>query len=838
MAQTGLFGTDERRPPGGPGLYAHVALERGIERAAKNALGHGQEVDATLTYAVPPGTPVGGRVRVPLGKRNLPAEGIVVRVGGAELLGTLSPERVKPATLAAGAPLPAHLVELGVWLSGYYVCPLGMALSAMTPAAVKRASGRVTIVEFHHRAGVPLPAGAPAALKRVWAAVEGLDAGTFPASKPALMGALAKAVGRGVGPATMRKLIDGGLLHATSRTEVRGSAPDPAQGADAAEQPDDKSAPAPPTAGGARSAEERTLTAYQRAAVEGIAATLGRFAPHLLLGVTGSGKTEVYLQVIDRALRAGKQALALVPEIALTPQTSRRFVERFGAAQGVAVLHSGLSAAQRHAQWAACAEGRVGVVVGARSAVFAPLARLGVIVVDEEHDGSYKQDQLPRYHARDVAVKRAALLNCPIVLGSATPSLESWANAQPGPGAEQGKYALWRLPDRVGGGTLPAVEIADLAQERRARAAQTGWRDRQMHLLGPRLESSLDQTLAGGGQAILLLNRRGYANHLCCPDQRCGWAMHCNHCDATMVYHLLDRADPRRGVGTGYLRCHHCLAENLTPRACPECGKPINRFGLGTQRVEEELERKFMVTRGLTATGDAPTLARVDSDTMGTARDYFRVLDRFAKGEVRVLVGTQMIAKGLDFPNVRLVGVISADTALNLPDFRAAERTFQLVAQVAGRAGRGREPGRVIVQTMEPRAPSIVLAARHDFDAFAARELAVRARAMGTGLPPVGRMARIVCRDLKHERAQSAAAAVHAALTDEARPLQAAGIAIALRGPMPCPIARIANHHRFAVEVFANTRGVVQTLLGGVRRRGLLTSDAHTAVDVDPIALL
>jgi len=511
----------------------------------------------------------------------------------------------------------------------------------------------------------------------------------------------------------------------------------------------------------------------------------------------------------------------------------------------------------------------VDVVVGARSAIFAPLDSLGLIVVDEEHDSSYKQDQLPRYHARDVAVKRAQLLGCSVVLGSATPSLESYANAGgrtaptvrttatampasasagglrlaggPAPAAAS-KYTLHTLRTRATGAPMPKVEIVDLALERKLRAKDGGWRDSHLHLLGPTLERALGETLTRGGQAMLLLNRRGYANYIACPDQRCGWVKHCDDCDATMVYHLLfDRASGS-SRDAGFVRCHHCLAEHLLPRTCPVCSKKINTFGLGTQRVEEELERKLAHTHGLRASpgpaGEPVTMLRVDSDTMSTARDYFDALDRFARGEVRLLLGTQMIAKGLDFPNVQLVGVINADTALNLPDFRATERTFQLVSQVAGRAGRekvGDGAGRVIVQTMEPQAPSIRLAASHDYEAFASIELAVRSRA---GLPPSGRMARIVCRDIDHLKAEAAATTVRARLDAAGTELGAKAGRLMIRGPMPCPISRIARHYRFSVELVAQSRGVVQALLGRLREQGLLKSDAHTAVDVDPVAML
>ncbi|MGD9690939.1 MAG: primosomal protein N' [Phycisphaerales bacterium] len=868
---SGLFSSQSDAPievhlPAGT-RFAQIAVERGIERAVLDNRDH----DGTLTYRFDPraaataGLDVGDRVRVPLGRGNTLAPGVVVALGGVELLAGLAPARVKSIASRSGSGLPAPLVELARWIAHYYICPLGMVLGAMMPAAVKRGVGarRVTLVA---RAFEPPAASPPGDLlakltpgaRRAWTRIAALGSGAFPMS-PRALSTETREAGASVSAAMIRRLIDAGLLTTSSHVEVR-------SGPGAWEDP-----PLPPVARPADSTlPTLTLTPEQQATIDGVVDSLGSFAVHLLRGVTGSGKTEVYLRAIDAALARGGSAIVLVPEIALTPQTAGRFVHRFGR-ERVAVLHSGLSAAQRHARWAACAApgSTVRVVVGARSAIFAPLDRLALIVVDEEHDSSYKQDQLPRYHARDVAIKRAQLLSCPIVLGSATPSLESYANAL------EGRYRLWTLPRRVvGGGRLPRVEIVDLAEERRARASAAGGRDAHLHLLGPRLEAALARTLDAGGQVMLLLNRRGYANYVSCPDARCGWVLHCRDCDATMVFHLgsarptLPRAPgaPRR---PGFVRCHHCLAEQLLPTRCPQCARNTNTFGLGTQRVEEELERKFGATHGLRgpraadAAGDAPpTLLRVDGDTMSTARDYFSALDRFASGQVRVLVGTQMIAKGLDFPNVRLVGVINADTALALPDFRAAERTFQLVSQVAGRAGRSRDndaaapidPGLVIVQTFDPSAPSIRLAASHDFEAFANQELAHRARA-GLPPPPHGRMARIVCRDINHQKALAAAEALHLALAAAAEDLGLAN-ALRVRPPAACPIARIAGQHRIGIELLArgtaspadargagknkklSGAGILQAVLQRVRAQGLLRSDAHTAVDVDPVALL
>jgi primosomal protein N' (replication factor Y) len=410
-----------------------------------------------------------------------------------------------------------------------------------------------------------------------------------------------------------------------------------------------------------------------------------------------------------------------------------------------------------------------------------------------------------------VAIKRGQIEGCPVVLGSATPSLESFSNAV------ECRYRLWELPDRVGGARLPRVEIVDLAQERREQAALGLVDPRHLSPLSRRLESALQRTLDEGGQAILLLNRRGYSSYVCCPSATCGWVMKCNDCDASMVLH-------RARVEAGELvRCHHCLAEQKVPRQCPVCARRVMTLGAGTQRLEEDLAAKFPTLV------PGRTLVRVDGDTMRGAKDYFEVLGRFGSGEVRVLLGTQMIAKGLDYPNVRLVGVVNADTALSIPDFRAAERTFQLVSQVAGRCGRGMHEGLVIVQTVNPEEPAIAMAARHDYVGFAMRELGLRKR---SGLPPATRMARIVVRDADHgaarARAQELAGLLESVMSPGSR----------LLGPAPCAVSRVAGQFRFGVELIAAKATDLQGALSRLRGAGLLKSDATTAVDVDPIALM
>lgn len=767
---------------GDAGLLVRVAVERSVE-------GDG------LTYLSPwPDVRIGEQVLAPLGRTR--TTGVVIARGGDELLGELDRDRLKPLSDRLGVALPPSLIDLARWISAYYATPLGMVLASMVPGAVKRRTGARTIevvarTDDHTEASLLQRETLTPSARLAWSAVVALGKDALPMPPRAL----AAAVNTTLAP--INRLVKAGLLVRSEREEIRsrGFVPEPA---------------------GARPESTPTPNPQQAAAIEGIAPTLGSFAVHLLFGITGSGKTEVYLRLIERVLERNQTALVLVPEISLTPQTSRRFEERFGAR--VAVLHSGLSASQRNQQWDLAASGVARVVVGARSAAFAPLENLGLIVVDEEHDGSYKQDTLPRYHGRDVAIKRAQMASCPIVLGSATPSLESWANAI-GPSA---RYRLWRLTERAGTGKLPPVRIVDLASEQpwgRGKPS-AGGHGRGPLMIGATLRAALSRTLRDGGQAILLLNRRGFATFMHCPA--CKWTLTCDECDAAMVLHR-SRELPKGGI----VRCHHCLAERRVPRVCELCAKPVVALGVGTQRVEEELGQ--ILAEEL---GDAQgALERLDADNIRGVRELHHALDRFGSGRSRVLLGTQMIAKGLDYPNVRLVGVISADTALNLPDFRAMERTYQLVSQVAGRAGRGEHPGTVIVQTFNPQNPAIRLAARHDFEAFAELELSSRRRAC---LPPAWRMARIVVRDQDHAKGAARAATLAASLRAAADGIED----VRIDGPAPCAVARIEGWHRWDILVRAASAGAVQRILNTARSRSDLVSDAHTAVDVDPVSVM
>ena len=763
--------------------YAQVAPEQGIDAGPSG-----------LTYAVPESLGdlhVGDRVIVPLGKRDRPVPGYVVQLKKA-----CDFEKAKPihARDPQSLSLTDDLVQLARWMAGYYCCPLGMVFLSMLPASVKRGTGSVRRLLVSMRDEQPEPLPKLTALQRNVLDRLGHHAA---ADEPWVE---IKDLAREAGAKTVtpvKYLIEQGLLVTRYQSVIRAAWD---------EVPCDRGdAPA-----------SVSLSADQDKVIRRLADRVQEgFSVHLLWGVTGSGKTEIYLRVIEhireRYESEGRTpipgAIVLVPEISLTPQTVRRFVARFDR---VAVLHSGLSASQRHEQWQRIRRGEADVVVGARSAVFAPLPHVGVIVVDEEHDSSYKQDQLPRYNARDLAIKRGQLVNAPVVLGSATPSLESYYNA-----TERRTYHLLELPARVAGLQLPRVEIVDMQEQRRKRYEYSG--KTGVHLLSLPLEAALRQTLANQGQAILLLNRRGYANYIACPDHRCGWMMNCEYCDVTMVYHK----DAKLPTG-GLVRCHHCSAEQLLPKLCPHCQRRVTVFGLGTQRVEEQLQRGFPNVR----------VQRMDSDTMRRSRHYNEALDAFRQGEIDVLVGTQMIAKGLDFPNVRLVGVISADTSLHMPDFRASERTFQLIAQVAGRAGRGQHPGRVIVQTLNPHDAAIELASKHDYAAFAHREIDLRRQ---VGLPPITRMARIVVRDQDYLSSVKQAKKLAQHLAASNRQLKTE---VRLRGPAPCPIARIAGYHRQQIELIAPSAAALQKLTTELRNARLLKSDHRTAVDVDPVALL
>jgi primosomal protein N' (replication factor Y) len=543
------------------------------------------------------------------------------------------------------------------------------------------------------------------------------------------------------------------------------------------------------------------LTDAQRAAVDGfVAALAGGFRATVLHGVTGSGKTEVYLRVIAAARAAGRGALVLVPEIALTPQLAARFRARFG--EDVAVLHSALPPGERLAAWRRLRAGEVGIAVGARSAVFAPVRALGVVVVDEEHDPSFKQDEGVRYHGRDLAIVRAQRAGALAILGSATPSLETFHNA------ERGRYELHRLPGRATPRPLPSVEIVDL---RKQPPGPDG-------LLSAPLAEALAAALAAREQAILFLNRRGFSTVVLC--RACGHVVRCENCSVSMTYH---RSRDR-------LVCHYCGRTTPPPARCPSCSSPkLDRLGTGTERVEAVLKERFPDAR----------VFRLDRDTVdarapaGEARGLEEVLGRMQRGEIDLLVGTQMVTKGHDFAGVTLVGVLQPDQGMHLPDFRAAERTFQLLEQVAGRAGRGDRPGRVIVQTYSPEHAAIAAVRTHDYEGFVRGELAARQEA---DYPPYARM--IVLRlDAADERRVREAAADAAAAARAAASAGPGAPRVRVQGPAEAPIPRVRGRSRYQVWLSGHDR----TALTAAARAGAgvkLAADVRLTIDVDPQSVL
>ncbi len=545
------------------------------------------------------------------------------------------------------------------------------------------------------------------------------------------------------------------------------------------------------------------LTPHQERALAALLDGLGGVgsppAPALLHGVTGSGKTLVYIRLLREVVeRRGKSAIVLVPEIALTPQTVSRFRGWFG--DRVAVLHSALSDGERYDQWRQIRAGEKSIVVGARSALFAPLASLGAIVVDEEHDSSYKQSEAPRYHARDVAVVRARQAGALCVLGSATPSLESWKNAR------EGKFSLLTLPERAGGRSLPPVEVVDLRKERgKGRGAEEGG-----SVLSPPLVDAVRETLAREEQAILLLNRRGYASFVQCRG--CGEVLQCVDCSVSLTFHR------RRNL----LLCHHCRHEEEAPRRCPRCGDPeLSYRGLGTEQVERVVVETFPGAR----------ITRMDVDTTGGKWSHAEILGRVGRREVDILLGTQMIAKGLDFPHVTLVGVVNADVGIHLPDFRASERAFQLLSQVAGRAGRGERGGRVFIQSALPGHYAIQSALAHDYEGFASRELSERE---GPGYPPHRRLVNVVVSSPVAELAAAAAESSVAWLLP-----RLGGTGATLVGPAPSPIERLHGRWRWHFFLKGGRVPRVTSLLRGyLEEAPFPAGDVRASVDRDPVALL
>jgi primosomal protein N' (replication factor Y) len=729
----------------------------------------------------------GQRVAIPIGKSNQRSIGFVLRRAEADEIPKA--RRVKSILgILDHKPLMTRAVfDLARWMAEYYCCPPGFALAAVVPAAVKKRAGERKI----RLAALPAQPGLAGRLSPKARRVIEVLAG---AGKPVRVEALAKTAG--CGPAVIRRLVD---LKLIELRQVREWDLEKDEGGTMKEESQSR----PTTATTLRPSSftlppsPLTLTAEQKVALDTVLSRLEppRFSVVLLYGVTGSGKTEVYLRAIERVVAAGRQAIVLVPEIALTPQTRTRFAERFGS---VAVLHSHMAETERHRQWRQIAEGRAPVVVGPRSAVFAPCPRVGLIVVDEEHEPSFKQaDAHPRYHARDVAVLRASREGFPVVLGSATPSLESLHNCTTKP-----HFVRVDLTERIDGLPLPPVTVVDMRAEVRRRPGAG--------VVSGELETALRAAFAKDEQAILLLNRRGHSTYLLCP--KCSHVVRCPRCDVAMVWHRT----------TQIAHCHYCGSAQPPPPTCPACNRAgIRGFGAGTQKLEDEIARFFP---GVPA-------ARMDSDTTAAAGSHERILKQFELGELRLLFGTQMIAKGLHFPAVTVVGVVNADTALALSDFRAGERTFQLIAQVAGRAGRSQRGGRVVVQSFEPQAVPIVRAASHDYFGFAEEELRVR---KAYEYPPFARLVSFIVHDERRQKAAETADRLAAALRKIA---EAGRHTVRFRGPAPAPLARLEDRFRFLLLASAGSSEPLQAMLAAARVADVL-NDPAVAVDVDPMAII
>ena len=778
-----------------------------------------------------------------------------------------APARLRPLldVLEDEPSVPADVLRLCRWMADYYLAPLGVALRAAMPAVLTDVSHDYVSIRATDDGGRGGPHGAVgnAAADPEWTGRERrlLDA-LAAAGAPRAVASLRRALGMGSIWPEVRSLSERGLLH---HETLPPAAPpvrtrrvvslvrwldDLSEGAErfgrarrqreayewleaaggSAELgavlergafsravvtalvekgivtvADQEVLSDPFRDRGVTAAPELTPTPAQLAAFDAVMATLEEASPRpvLLHGVTGSGKTLVYVELLARVLERGRTAIVLVPEISLTPQIVTRFRARFG--DRVAVFHSGLSEGERYDQWRQLRSGKKRIAVGARSALFAPLPDLGAIVVDEEHDGSYKQSEAPRYHARDLAVVRAGMVGAACVLGSATPALESWANAQ------RGKFVLVSLPERVGGGRLPRVAVVDLRDVRRR--LQAKGTPGISAILSPVLMEAVRERLRREEQVILLLNRRGYASFVQCHE--CGDVRRCIHCSVSLTFHRV----------SGRLLCHHCCYQEPAPESCPRCGSlDLSHRGIGTEQVERVVAETFPQAR----------LARMDADTTSGKWAHHNILGRVERGEVDILMGTQMIAKGLDFPRVTLVGVVNADVGIHLPDFRASERTFQLLAQVAGRAGRSILEGEVIVQTALPDHYAIQAAVAHDCAAFTARELDERRR---PAYPPWVRLANVVLSSPDREIA--AAAAESGARWLRLRLERAGPEGVELVGPAPAPIERLHGRWRWHFLLRAASSnaltGACRALVKGFAPPG---RDVRLALDRDPVALL
>lgn len=721
--------------------------------------------ELVFDYAIPAGLPVqpGCRVRIPLRKKSATGTVLSLTDGPQEDFALRELESlVDPEPL-----ITPVLLKTGRWIADYYGSSLESVVRSLLPEAVRTEENsaktrRIAVMD------TPPDEDVLAKLEKRAARQHALLSLLMHAPERRL--AVAD-LGEGSNGA-LKALEKAGLL----RIETEEVRRDPE--ADGVEE--------------ILESKPLTLTPQQAnalAAVNESIAAPGK--PILLLGVTGSGKTEVYLQATQHALDLGKTVLVLVPEISLTPQTVQRFKARFASMQDkVAVLHSNLSQGERFDEWHRIRKGIARIVIGARSAVFAPLPDLGLILVDEEHENSYKQENPPRYHGRDVAVLRAVFEPCAVVLGSATPSLESWQNTR------SNKYHLVRLDQRADGQSMPLVRVVDMKLEATKQKGSNP-------ILSDRLRTALERRLEKGEQSILFLNRRGFARSLQCP--KCGHVCQCPHCAVALTYH---RTDDR-------LVCHVCGHQAVVPRKCPECHDPaIILQGYGTQKVEDVLQRLLPKAK----------FARIDADAMRRKHALRDTLNAFKAHKIDILIGTQMIAKGLHFPNVTLVGILNADVGLHVPDFRAGERTFQLLTQVAGRAGRGELEGEVIVQTFTPHSPSIQYARQHDFDGYSEQELEFRQH---FAFPPFAHCAVLTARSTHERRAEFTLQTLHRRLVEDAPPHLHIG------EPLPSPLVKSHGQFRFQITLRGPAARPLSRHVQQVLEKTSLPDDVTVVFDMD-----
>jgi primosomal protein N' (replication factor Y) len=724
-------------------------------------------LDREFDYRIPSrlagAVQIGSRVAVPFGK--MTAQGYVV--GLAE--NSQYPHLKEIGDVIGKKPLLGDkILELTRWMGKYYCCPVELAVKCALPEVVRK--GKITWKERQYvKPGKISPEDLIKLKKRAPKQARALE--ILQKSPGMFLSKLLKLAD--TDGSAIKKLAEKGYVQLSEEIDDR----DPFGG--------EVFLPS----------ESLVLTADQQRALELCNAAIDNpEKPVLIHGVTGSGKTEIYLQAIEHTLHQGKDAIVLVPEIALTPQTVERFRARFQK-QEVTVLHSNLSAGERHDQWHKIRDGQSHIVIGPRSAVFAPVQALGLIVVDEEHETSYKQEEAPRYNARDVAVMRGKIEHAAVVLGSATPALESFYNAK------RGRYTLTSLPARVDNQKMPLMRIIDMRQE--------VIRQKGLFVLSRKLRDAIQARLDKHEQVILFLNRRGYATHMFCP--RCGYVAKCPNCSVSLTYH-------RKAA---QLLCHLCGFVSRVPDKCPECHDPAIKYGgMGTEKVESAIQKSFPKAR----------VQRMDSDMMTRKSLYREILGDFRVGKIDILVGTQMIAKGLHFPNVTLVGIIYADMALHMPDFRAAERTFQLLVQVAGRAGRGDVEGEVVVQSFTPFHSAIQYARQHDFLGFYDQEIEIRQELQ---YPPATRMVCVTVRSRSEDKAKFVAEALAKGIEK-----QTANLKVLMGGATPAPLAKVQNRYRFQIIMrSAQIQSLVEAV-GKVMTATRMPNEVSTSIDVDPLSLL